>query len=97
VLDAVADRWTSHKDHHLLHQGCGCFPFSKPSQENLRHLPVHLQLRWGTTARVAAWSSFGVQESLRQVVLWAALPRRQSSGGIVFRGDGEVDEAAEPW
>jgi hypothetical protein len=42
------------------------------------------------------WSSWGVQELLRQVVLWAALPRGQSSGGIVLRGDGEVDEAAEP-
>jgi hypothetical protein len=36
-----------------------------------------------------------VQESLRQVVLWAAFLRGQSSGGIVLRRDGEVDEAAE--
>jgi hypothetical protein len=32
VLDAAAARWTSHQDHHPLHQGCGRFPFSEPSQ-----------------------------------------------------------------
>jgi hypothetical protein len=32
VLDAAAAKRTSHLDHHPLHQGCGRFPFSKPSQ-----------------------------------------------------------------
>jgi hypothetical protein len=60
------------------------------------NLPAHQRLWWGTTARVIAWSSWGVQESLHQVVLWAALPWGQSFGGIVLRGDGEFDEAEEP-
>jgi hypothetical protein len=75
VLDVASARWTSHQDHHPLHQGWARFPFSEPSQSNLWHLFAHLQLRWGTTARVAAWSSWGMHESLHQVVLWGALLR----------------------
>jgi hypothetical protein len=37
-----------------------------------------------------------MQELLCQVVLGVVLPRGQSIGGVVLRGDGEVDEAAEP-
>jgi hypothetical protein len=31
-LMLLLPKWTSHQDHHPLHQGCGRFPFSKPSQ-----------------------------------------------------------------